>query len=92
MFPQSRGFSSDRSIGNSLDIAANCSANLLIGTTYLSLMVRSMPSGGSGLYLGGLLLHSLFGVRESKKLHKLRMKRRPAAVETGQRKCRRDQG
>ncbi|PAV17927.1 general substrate transporter [Pyrrhoderma noxium] len=49
-----------RGIGTSCSTAINWAANLLIGSTYLSLMDRITPSGAFGFYAGLCLLGLLF--------------------------------
>lgn len=49
-----------RGIGTSLATATNWAANLLIGSTYLSLMASITPSGAFGFYAGLCLLGWLF--------------------------------
>ncbi|KAJ8517713.1 hypothetical protein ONZ45_g5123 [Pleurotus djamor] len=49
-----------RGIGTSLSTATNWAANLLIGSTYLSLMAKITPSGAFGFYAGLCLLGWLF--------------------------------
>lgn len=49
-----------RGIGTSLGTAVNWGANLLIGSTYLSLMDRITPAGAFGFYAGLCLLGWLF--------------------------------
>ncbi|KAF8514709.1 general substrate transporter [Hysterangium stoloniferum] len=49
-----------RGIGTSLATATNWGANLIIGSTYLSLMNRITPSGAFGFYAGLCLLGWLF--------------------------------
>jgi MFS transporter, SP family, solute carrier family 2 (myo-inositol transporter), member 13 len=49
-----------RGIGTSCATAVNWGANLLIGSTYLSLMDRITPSGAFGFYGGLCLLGWLF--------------------------------
>jgi MFS transporter, SP family, solute carrier family 2 (myo-inositol transporter), member 13 len=49
-----------RGIGTSLSTATNWACNLLIGSTYLSLMARITPSGAFGFYAGLCLLGWLF--------------------------------
>jgi len=51
-----------RGIGTSLGTATNWSTNLLIGSTYLSLMAAITPAGAFGLYAGLCLLGWLFCV------------------------------
>jgi SP family myo-inositol transporter-like MFS transporter 13 len=51
-----------RGLGTSLSTATNWSANLLINSTYLSLMARITPSGAFGFYAGLCLLGFLFVV------------------------------
>ncbi|EIM87168.1 general substrate transporter [Stereum hirsutum FP-91666 SS1] len=51
-----------RGIGTSLATAINWSANLLIGSTYLSLMDKITPAGAFGFYAGLCLLGCLFVV------------------------------
>lgn len=51
-----------RGIGTSLCTATNWAANLLIGSTYLSLMSAITPSGAFGFYAGLCLLGWLFCV------------------------------
>jgi SP family myo-inositol transporter-like MFS transporter 13 len=49
-----------RGIGTSLGTAMNWGANLLIGSTYLSLMAAITPAGAFGFYAGLCLLGWLF--------------------------------
>ncbi|KIK91161.1 hypothetical protein PAXRUDRAFT_150108 [Paxillus rubicundulus Ve08.2h10] len=49
-----------RGIGTSLSTATNWAANLIINSTYLSLMAKITPSGAFGLYGGLCLLGWLF--------------------------------
>lgn len=49
-----------RGIGTSLGTAMNWAANLLIGSTYLSLMAAITPAGAFGFYAGLCLLGWLF--------------------------------
>ncbi|KAF9237131.1 general substrate transporter [Melanogaster broomeanus] len=49
-----------RGIGTSLSTATNWAANLLINSTYLSLMAKITPSGAFGFYAGLCLLGWLF--------------------------------
>ncbi|KAL0945877.1 hypothetical protein HGRIS_012160 [Hohenbuehelia grisea] len=49
-----------RGIGTSLSTATNWAANLLIGSTYLSLMAKITPSGAFGFYAGLCLLGWIF--------------------------------
>jgi len=49
-----------RGIGTSLGTGMNWSANLLIGSTYLSLMAATTPAGAFGFYAGLCLLGWLF--------------------------------
>ncbi|KAH7908541.1 general substrate transporter [Hygrophoropsis aurantiaca] len=49
-----------RGIGTSLSTAANWAGNLLIGSTYLSLMAKITPAGAFGFYAGLCLLGWLF--------------------------------
>ncbi|KAF8909809.1 general substrate transporter [Gymnopilus junonius] len=49
-----------RGIGTSLATATNWAGNLLIGSTYLSLMARITPAGAFGFYAGLCLLGWLF--------------------------------
>ncbi|KAG1778935.1 general substrate transporter [Suillus placidus] len=49
-----------RGIGTSLSTATNWSGNLLIGSTYLSLMAKITPAGAFGFYAGLCLLGWLF--------------------------------
>ncbi|KAG6830183.1 hypothetical protein H0H87_008959 [Tephrocybe sp. NHM501043] len=49
-----------RGIGTSLSTATNWAGNLLIGSTYLSLMAKITPSGAFGFYAGLCLLGWLF--------------------------------
>ncbi|TFK32166.1 general substrate transporter [Crucibulum laeve] len=49
-----------RGIGTSLATATNWAGNLLIGSTYLSLMAKITPSGAFGFYAGLCLLGWLF--------------------------------
>ena len=49
-----------RGIGTSCATAMNWGANLLINSTYLSLMARITPSGAFGFYAGLCLLGWLF--------------------------------
>ncbi|KAG7096072.1 hypothetical protein E1B28_006752 [Marasmius oreades] len=49
-----------RGIGTSLSTATNWAANLLIGSTYLSLMDSITPSGAFGFYAGLCLLGWIF--------------------------------
>jgi len=49
-----------RGIGTSLSTATNWSANLLINSTYLSLMARITPSGAFGFYAGLVALGYVF--------------------------------
>jgi len=49
-----------RGIGTSLATATNWAANLLIGSTYLSLMSAITPSGAFGLYAGLCLIGWVF--------------------------------
>jgi SP family myo-inositol transporter-like MFS transporter 13 len=49
-----------RGIGTSLGTATNWSANLLIGSTYLSLMAAITPAGAFGFYAGLCFLGWLF--------------------------------
>ena len=49
-----------RGIGTSLATFCNWAGNLLIGSTYLSLMDRITPSGAFGFYAGLCLLGWLF--------------------------------
>lgn len=51
-----------RGIGTSLATFCNWAGNLLIGSTYLSLMDRITPSGAFGFYAGLCLLGWLFCV------------------------------
>ena len=51
-----------RGIGTSLSTAINWAANLLIGSTYLSLMSAITPAGAFGFYAGLCLLGWLFCV------------------------------
>ena len=51
-----------RGIGTSCSTAINWGANLLINSTYLSLMDRITPSGAFGFYAGLCLLGWLFCV------------------------------
>lgn len=51
-----------RGIGTSLGTAVNWGANLLIGSTYLSLMDKITPAGAFGFYAGLCLLGWLFCV------------------------------
>jgi MFS transporter, SP family, solute carrier family 2 (myo-inositol transporter), member 13 len=50
------GPSAVRGIGTSLSTATNWAGNLLIGSTYLSLMDRITPSGAFGFYASVLFL------------------------------------
>lgn len=52
-----------RGIGTSLSTATNWAANLLIGSTYLSLISAITPSGAFGFYAGLCFLGWLFCVR-----------------------------
>jgi MFS transporter, SP family, solute carrier family 2 (myo-inositol transporter), member 13 len=49
-----------RGIGTSLATATNWGANLIIGSTYLSLMNKITPSGAFGFYAGLCLLGWMF--------------------------------
>jgi hypothetical protein len=49
-----------RGIGTSLSTATNWAANLIINSTYLSLMAKITPSGAFGFYGGLCLLGWLF--------------------------------
>jgi SP family myo-inositol transporter-like MFS transporter 13 len=49
-----------RGIGTSLSTATNWASNLLIGSTYLSLMAKITPAGAFGFYAGLCLLGWLF--------------------------------
>ncbi|KAG6908372.1 hypothetical protein DXG01_004870 [Tephrocybe rancida] len=49
-----------RGLGTSLSTATNWAGNLLIGSTYLSLMAKITPSGAFGFYAGLCLLGWLF--------------------------------
>lgn len=49
-----------RGIGTSLSTATNWASNLLIGSTYLSLMSKITPAGAFGFYAGLCLLGWLF--------------------------------
>lgn len=49
-----------RGIGTSLSTATNWAANLLIGSTYLSLMDEITPAGAFGFYAGLCLLGFIF--------------------------------
>jgi SP family myo-inositol transporter-like MFS transporter 13 len=49
-----------RGIGTSLSTATNWAGNLLIGSTYLSLMAKSTPAGAFGFYAGLCLLGWIF--------------------------------
>jgi len=49
-----------RGIGTSLSTATNWAGNLLIGSTYLSLMARITPAGAFGFYAGLCLLGWFF--------------------------------
>ena len=49
-----------RGIGTSLSTATNWAANLLIGSTYLSLMDKITPAGAFGFYAGLCLLGWIF--------------------------------
>lgn len=49
-----------RGIGTSLATATNWSGNLLIGSTYLSLMAKITPAGAFGFYAGLCLLGWIF--------------------------------
>jgi len=49
-----------RGIGSSLCTTTNWAANLLIGSTYLSLMDRITPAGAFGFYAGLCLLGWIF--------------------------------
>ena len=49
-----------RGIGTSLATFCNWAGNLLIGSTYLSLMDRITPSGAFGFYAGLCLLGCIF--------------------------------
>ncbi|KAG2118301.1 general substrate transporter [Suillus clintonianus] len=49
-----------RGIGTSLSTATNWAGNLLIGSTYLSLMAKITPAGAFGFYAGLCLLGWLF--------------------------------
>lgn len=49
-----------RGIGTSLSTATNWAGNLLIGSTYLSLMAEITPAGAFGFYAGLCLLGWLF--------------------------------
>lgn len=51
-----------RGIGTSLSTATNWAANLLIGSTYLSLISAITPSGAFGFYAGLCFLGWLFCV------------------------------
>lgn len=51
-----------RGLGTSLSTATNWSANLLINSTYLSLMAKITPSGAFGFYAGMCLLGLIFVV------------------------------
>lgn len=51
-----------RGIGTSLSTATNWSANLLINSTYLSLMTKITPSGAFGFYAGLCALGYIFVV------------------------------
>ncbi|KAG2069398.1 general substrate transporter [Suillus decipiens] len=51
-----------RGIGTSLSTATNWAGNLLIGSTYLSLMAKITPAGAFGFYAGLCLLGWLFCV------------------------------
>ena len=51
-----------RGIGTSLSTFCNWAGNLLIGSTYLSLMDRITPAGAFGFYAGLCLLGWLFCV------------------------------
>jgi SP family myo-inositol transporter-like MFS transporter 13 len=51
-----------RGIGTSLATATNWSANLVINSTYLSLMAQITPSGAFGFYAGLCLLGFVFCV------------------------------
>jgi len=51
-----------RGIGTSLSTATNWSANLLINSTYLSLMAKITPSGAFGFYAGLCALGCIFVV------------------------------
>jgi len=51
-----------RGIGTSLSTATNWSANLLINSTYLSLMAKITPSGAFGFYAGLCALGYIFVV------------------------------
>ena len=62
-FCRSPRFSSQvRGIGTSLATATNWSANLIINSTYLSLMTEITPSGAFGFYAGLCLLGFIFCV------------------------------
>ena len=61
--PASASFSSPvRGIGSSLATATNWGANLIINSTYLSLMAQITPSGAFGFYAGLCLLGFIFCV------------------------------
>ena len=49
-----------RGIGTSLATATNWAGNLLIGSTYLSLMAKITPSGAFGFYAGLCFLGWIF--------------------------------
>jgi MFS transporter, SP family, solute carrier family 2 (myo-inositol transporter), member 13 len=49
-----------RGIGTSLSTATNWAGNLLIGSTYLSLMAKITPAGAFGFYAGLCLLGWIF--------------------------------
>jgi len=49
-----------RGLGTSLSTATNWAGNLLIGSTYLSLMAQITPAGAFGFYAGLCLLGWLF--------------------------------
>lgn len=51
-----------RGIGTSLSTATNWSANLLINSTYLSLMTQITPAGAFGFYAGLCALGYIFVV------------------------------
>lgn len=51
-----------RGIGTSLATASNWSANLIINSTYLSLMAKITPSGAFGFYAGLCLFGLIFCV------------------------------
>jgi SP family myo-inositol transporter-like MFS transporter 13 len=51
-----------RGLGTSLATATNWSANLLINSTYLSLMAKITPAGAFGFYAGLCLLGYIFVV------------------------------